>query len=69
MASGRLVRLSIAGVGLWRMSFVLAGYALTDALGEHVQAARGAGLALVGVVAAIWALRRRSRAAPAPSVA
>jgi membrane protein DedA with SNARE-associated domain len=69
MTSGRLVRLSIAGVGLWGMSFVLAGYALTDALGEHVQAAGGAGLALVGVVAAIWALRRRSRGAPAPSVA
>jgi membrane-associated protein len=67
MAARRLVRLSVAGVGLWGLSFVLAGYAFTDALGEHVQAAGGAGLALVAAVAAIWALRRRSRAAPAPA--
>jgi membrane-associated protein len=66
MARRRLLGFSVAGVGLWGATFVLAGYAFADSLGRHLEAAGNVGLALVGAAVLTCALRRRStRTAPA----
>ena len=59
MPARRLVRLSAVGVGLWGPSFVLAGYAFTDTLGEYLQVAGNVVLGLLAATTLVYALRRR----------
>jgi membrane-associated protein len=60
MPRRRLLRLSVAGVGVWGATFVLAGYELADSLGRHLEAAGIIALAIIGAIALYAALRNRS---------
>jgi membrane protein DedA with SNARE-associated domain len=60
MARRSLLRWSIAGVGVWGATFVLAGYAFADSLGRSLQAGGNVALALAGAVAITYLLRRRA---------
>lgn len=59
MPRRRLLRLSVAGVGVLGATFVLAGYEFADSLGRHLEAAGNIGLAIIGGVALYAALRNR----------
>jgi membrane-associated protein len=64
MPRRRQLRLSVVGVGVWGATFVLAGYAFADSVGQHLEAAGNVALAVIGGVALWAALRNRRPAQP-----
>jgi undecaprenyl-diphosphatase len=58
MPRRRLLTFSVIGVGIWCGVFILAGYAASDALESHLDAAGNLALAAAGAALLAYALRR-----------
>ena len=58
MGRRRLLGFSVAGVGVWGATFVLAGYGFADSVGRHLEAVGNVALALLGAAAITYSLRR-----------